>query len=149
MEWILFTLTSIINFICLALSLWLGFYIVTRSPRSRISWLASATLWSLSGSFLNTLTYINISPEQATLPWWWGWSAALAAPFWFHLSVSFLPSRLARKQRPLVILVYLLTLNFVAMEAYTPWVFAGATTKPLIYHSAQRPGPLSLSSASP
>ena len=141
-EWILFTLTSIVNFICLALSLWLGFYIVTRSPRSRVSWLASATLWSLSGSFLNTLTYINISPEQATLPWWWGWSAALAAPFWFHLSASFLPSRLARKQRPLVILVYLLTLNFVAMEAYTPWVFAGATTKPLIYHSAQRPGPL-------
>jgi len=138
----LFTLTSIINFICLALSLWLGFYIVTRSPRSRISWLASATLWSLSGSFLNTLTYINISPEQATLPWWWGWSAALAAPFWFHLSVSFLPSRLARKQRPLVILVYLLTLNFVAMEAYTPWVFAGATLKPPIYNSAQRPGPL-------
>ncbi len=142
MESFLFTLTSIVNFICLALSLWLGFYIVTRSPRSRISWLASATLWSLSGSFLNTLTYINISPEQATLPWWWGWSAALAAPFWFHLSASFLPSRLARKQRPLVILVYLLTLNFVAMEAYTPWVFAGATTKPLIYHSAQRPGPL-------
>ena len=142
MESFLFTLTSIINFICLALSLWLGFYIVTRSPRSRVSWLASATLWSLSGSFLNTLTYINISPEQATLPWWWGWSAALAAPFWFHLSVSFLPSRLARKQRPLVILVYFLTLNFVAMEAYTPWVFAGATAKPLIYNSAQRPGPL-------
>ena len=142
MESFLFTLTSIVNFICLALSLWLGFYIVTRSPRSRISWLASATLWSLSGSFLNTLTYINISPEQATLPWWWGWSAALAAPFWFHLSASFLPGRLARKQRPLVILVYLLTLNFVAMEAYTPWVFAGATIKPLIYHSAQRPGPL-------
>ena len=143
MESFLFTLTSIVNFICLALSLWLGFYIVTRSPRSRISWLASATLWAFSGSFLNTLTYINISTEQrSTLPWWWGWSAALAAPLWFHLSVSFLPSRLARKQRPLVILVYLLTLNFVAMEAYTPWVFAGATTKPLIYHSAQRPGPL-------
>ena len=52
----LFTLTSIFTFICLALSMWLGFYIVTRSPRSRISWLASATLWSLSGSFLNTLT---------------------------------------------------------------------------------------------
>ena len=142
MESLLFALTSIVNFICLALSLWLGFYIVTRSPRSRVSWLASATLWSFSGSFLNTLTYINISPEDGTLPWWWGWSAALAAPFWFHLSASLLPGRLARKQRPLIIVVYLLTLNFVAMEAYTPWVFAGATTKPLIYHSSQRPGPL-------
>jgi hypothetical protein len=138
----LFTLTSLVNFMCLALSLWLGFYIVTRSPRSRVSWLASATLWSLSGSFLNGLTYINVSPEEGTLPWWWGWSAALAAPFWFHLSASFLPSKLAKKQRPLVILVYLLTLNFVAMEAYTPWVFAGATQKPPIYNSAQHPGPL-------
>lgn len=142
MEPFLFTLTSLINFICLALSLWLGFYIVTRSPRSRVSWLASGTLWSLSGYFLNSLTYINISPEEGTLPWWWGWSVALAVPLWFHLSASFLPSRLARKQRPLVILVYLLTLNFVAMEAYTPWVFAGATTKPAIYNSAQRPGSL-------
>jgi hypothetical protein len=35
-----------------------------------------------------------------------------------------------------------LTLNFVAMEAYTPWVFAGATMKPPIYNSAQRAGPL-------
>ena len=144
MEPFLFTLTSLISFICLALSLWLGFYIVTRSPRSRVSWLASGTLWSLSGSFLNTLTYINVSPEEGTLPWWWGWSVALAAPLWFHLSASFLPSRLARKQRPLVILVYLLTLNFVAMEAYTSWVFAGATMKPAIYNSAQRPGSLYL-----
>ncbi|MBM4465593.1 MAG: GAF domain-containing protein [Chloroflexi bacterium] len=142
MESFLFTLTSIVNFLCLALSLWLGFYIVTHSPRSRVSWLAGATLWSLSGSFLNTLTYINVSPEQGALPWWWGWSAAFAAPFWFHLSVSLLPSKLAQKQRPLVILVYLLTLNFVAMEAYTPWVFAGATMKPAIYNSAQSPGPL-------
>ena len=142
MESYLFTLTSLINFLCLALSLWLGFYIVTRSPRSRVSWLASATLWSLSGSFLNTLTYINVSPEQGALPWWWGWSAAFAAPFWFHLSVSLLPGRLARKQRWLVILVYFLTMNFIAMEAYTPWVFAGATTKPAIYNSAQSPGHL-------
>lgn len=141
-EAFLFTLTSIVNFICLALSLWLGFYIVTRSPRSRVSWLASGSLWSLAGSFLNSLTYINVSPEAGALPWWWGWSAALAAPFWFHLSVSLLPSKTAKKQRPLVLLVYLITLNFVAMEAYTPWVFAGATMKPPIYNSAQRPGPL-------
>ena len=142
MESYLFSLTSIVNFLCLALSLWLGFYIVTRSPRSRVSWLASATLWSLSGSFLNSLTYINVLQEDGTLPWWWGWSVAFAAPFWFHLSVSLLQTKLAQKQRPLVILVYLLTLNFVAMEAYTPWVFAGATVKPAIYNSAQRPGPL-------
>jgi hypothetical protein len=30
---LLFALTSVINFVCLTVSLWLGFYIVTRSPR--------------------------------------------------------------------------------------------------------------------
>jgi hypothetical protein len=139
---LLFALTSAISFICLTLSLWLGFYIVTRSPRSSTSWLAGATLWSLCGTFLNSLTYVQGLPGEGTLPWWWGWSVALAVPFWFHLSVSLLPSKAARKQRLLVILIYLLTLNFVAMEAYTPWVFAGTTGKSPIYNSAQRPGPL-------
>jgi hypothetical protein len=139
---LLFALTSAISFICLTLSLWLGFYIVTRSPRSSASWLAGATLWSLCGTFLNSLTYIQGLPGEGALPWWWGWSVALAVPFWFHLSVSLLPSKAARKQRLLVILIYLLTLNFVAMEAYTPWVFAGTTVKSPIYNSAQRPGPL-------
>lgn len=139
---LLFALTSAVSFLCLTVSLWLGFYIVTRSPRSRVSWLAGATLWSLCGYFLNNLTYLQGRPGTGALPWWWGWSVALAAPFWFHLSVSLLPDEPARKQRPLVILVYLLTLNLVAMEAYTPWVFAGATGRPAIYNSAQQPGPL-------
>ena len=138
---LLFASTSAINFVCLTVSLWLGFYIVTRSPRSRVSRLASATLWSLCGYFLNSLTYIKGAGE-GILPWWWGWSVVIAVPFWFHLSVSLLPGKPAKKQHPLVILLYLLALNFVAMEAYTPWVFAGETTKPPIYNSAQRPGPL-------
>jgi hypothetical protein len=137
---LLFGSTSAINFVCLTVSLWLGFYIVTRSPRSRVSWLASATLWSLCGYFLNSLTYIQGPSGEGTPLWWWGWSVVIAVPFWFHLSVSILPGKPAKKQRPLVILIYLLALNFVAMEAYTPWVFAGATMKPPIYNSAQRPG---------
>jgi hypothetical protein len=138
----LFTLTGVINFLSLVVSLWLGFYIVTRSPRSKISWLASATLWSLSGYFLNHLTYIQGPSVRGTVPWWWGWGVAFAAPCWFHLSVSALPDRSARKQRLLVFLMYLLTLNFVASEVYTPWVFAGETMNLPIYNSAQRPGPL-------
>jgi hypothetical protein len=137
---LLFASTSAINFVCLTVSLWLGFYIVTRSPRSRVSWLASATLWSLCGYFLNSLTYIQGPSGEGILPWWWGWSVVIAVPFWFHLSVSLLPGKLAKKQHLLVILLYLLALNFVAMEAYTPWVFAGTTMKPPIYNSALRPG---------
>ena len=136
----LFALTSICNFICLVVSLWLGFYIVTRSPRSKVSWLASATLWALSGTFLNTLINIHTPPGISSLPWWQGWTISIAVPFWFHLSVSLLPDEVAKKRRPLVILIYLLTLNFIAMEVYTPWVFADMDIKSSIYYSAQRPG---------
>ncbi len=138
----LFTLTGVINFLSLVVSLWLGFYIVTRSPRSKISWLASATLWSLSGYFLNHLTAMQGPSVRSSVPWWWGWSVAFVVPFCFHLSVSLLPERTATKQRPLVVLIYFLTLSFVAMEVFTPWIFSGATAEPSIYSSAQRPGPL-------
>ena len=142
LDGLLFASTSAINFVCLAVSLWLGFYVVTRSPRSRVSWLASATLWSLCGYFLNSLTYLQGPSGEGILPWWWGWGVVVAAPLWFHLSVSLLPGKLAKKQHLLVILLYLLALNFVAMAAYTPLVFTGMTMKPAIYNSAQRPGPL-------
>ncbi|MDH4136839.1 MAG: GAF domain-containing protein, partial [Anaerolineae bacterium] len=137
---LLFASTSAINFVCLTVSLWLGFYIVTRSPRSRVSWLASATLWSLCGYFLNSLTDIQGPSVEGILPWWWGWGVVIAAPLWFHLSVYLLSDKPAKKQNLLVILLYLLALNFVAMEAYTPWVFTGMTMRPPIYNSAQRPG---------
>jgi hypothetical protein len=137
---VLYGLTAAGNFLCLVVSLWLGFYIVTRSPHSRVSWLASATLWSLSGYFLNHLTHVQGPPAAGPMPWWWGWSVAFAAPFWYHLTVVLLPDPLARSRRWTVVLAYLLTLNLLAMEAYTPWVFAGVTGKLPIYNSSQRPG---------
>ncbi len=48
-------LTIFINFLALAGAVWLGVYLVTRSPRSLIAWLTSLTLWSLAGLFLNVL----------------------------------------------------------------------------------------------
>jgi len=138
---LLSTVTAITSFAGLVVSLWLGLYIVTRSPRSRLSWLASGTLWALAGYFLNNLTYVQ-GPPGSRLPWWWGWSVALAVPLWFHLSVSLLPPESARRQRWAVPLVYFLTLNWVAMEAFTPWVVQGLTTEPSLFSSAQRPGPL-------
>jgi len=138
---LLTTLTAVTNFAGLVVSLWLGFYIVTRSPRSRLSWLASGTLWALTGYFLNNLTYMQGQPGSR-LPWWWGWSVALAVPLWFHLSVALLPGGAARWQRWGVPLVYFVTLNWVAMEAFTPWIFEGVTTEPALFSSAQQPGPL-------
>jgi hypothetical protein len=68
LDGLLFASISAINFVCLTISLWLGFYIFTRSPRSRVSWLASATLWSLCGYFLISLTYIQGPSGEGTVP---------------------------------------------------------------------------------
>ncbi len=116
-------LATIIDFIFLTFSLWLGLYIVTRSPTSRVSWLAGATLWSLSGSFLNNLILLYFPPRGAGVAWWWGWSIAIAGPFWYHLSASLLPRERRSRRSWLTSLIYILALNLVAMEAYTPLIF--------------------------
>ena len=40
----LFSITFLANFIALATGLWLGLYIVTRSPRRWVSWLTGLTI---------------------------------------------------------------------------------------------------------
>ena len=135
-------LNYFLNIFFLFSSLWLGLYILLHNPKRQVSWLISITLWSLSGYFLNNLTFLHPRPETGSVPWWWGWSVAIAAPFWFHLSVTLLPGEKARKQRTLVVLFYLLALNIIAMEAYTPWVYQGPGGSSPIYYDFQVPGPL-------
>jgi hypothetical protein len=88
------TLTSAINLLALAASLWLGFYIVTRSPRSRVSWLAALTLWSLASLFLYNVVAINV-PESGMLSWLRP-VVILALPLWFHLTLLLRPDRARR-----------------------------------------------------
>ena len=78
--------TSGLDLVALAASLWLGLYTVTRNPRSRVSWLAGLTLWSLSGYFYDSLMHLNPPPGQAPR-WWLGWTVLLTGPLWLHLSV--------------------------------------------------------------
>lgn len=141
-ETLLVGLTSLFNFIFLIISLWLGLYILLHNPRSRAALLTSLTLWSVAGSFLNTLTFVHTLTREGTLPWWWGWSVAFAVPFWFHLSVTLLPGEQTDRQRTFVIMAYLMTLNLVAMEAYTPLIFQGTTEALPSYYSYQEPGRL-------
>ncbi len=96
-------LTSAAGFFAMALSLWLGCYVVTRSPRSRLTWQAAFTLWALAGFFTDVLVSINPSPATA---WWPGWPVILTLAVWYHLSVQTLPPDRARQQRPLLFFAY-------------------------------------------
>jgi hypothetical protein len=135
-------LTSLGNFLFLITSLWVGLYVLLRGPKDKASWLVSATLWSLSGYFLNTLISIHSLPGEGALPWWWGWSVAISVPFWFHVSVALLPRKLAGRQQTLVVLFYLLALNLIAMEAYTPFIFRAAGDPSQTRYGYQLPGRL-------
>ena len=48
-------LTTFVCLLGLAASLCLGLYIITRTPRSRLSWLAALTLWSRGPGFASAI----------------------------------------------------------------------------------------------
>ena len=131
------TLTSVVVFFALAMSLWLGIYVVTRGPRSRVAWLAGLTLWSLSGYFLDTFLHLNPPPTRA-LDWWTGWSIFFTAPLWLHLAT--LLSGLKPWHRVAVWTAYTLALALLLVELATGTVFGVLTGEPFVYAVAQRPG---------
>jgi hypothetical protein len=75
--------TSLVNLIGLAVCLCLGFYIVTRAPRSRVSWLAALLLWSMTAFYLHNALALYV-PASGLLPWLRP-AALFALPFGFHL----------------------------------------------------------------
>lgn len=125
----LLTLTSIVNFLALAISLWLGFYLVTRSPRRRVSWLAALTLWSMTCLFFNNLLHLNVLPDE-TLPLWltsFRGTVIPAPAFWFHLTVLFLPPKVSRWQRHLVAAAYLVAAFLLIVGGATNQLLPGVT----------------------
>lgn len=141
------TLTTLVNLLSLAISLWLGFYIVTRSPRSRVSWLAALTLWSLMGFFLHNALAINL-PGSTALPWLRR-VVIIALAFWLHLTVLLMPAREGpRAQTPLslasrfaVPLAYSLAIVLLAVGIITRGLLSEKDTGPAIYTSGRMPGP--------
>src|SRR5512139_2258684 len=83
--------TTLINLVGLAVCLCLGFYIVTRTPRSRLSWLAALLLWSLTGFYLHNTMAIHV-PGSGMLPWL-RLADMLALPFGFHLVLLLPPGK--------------------------------------------------------
>ncbi len=94
-------LTTVVNLLALAVSLWLGFYILTRSPRSSSSWLAALMLWSLDTYLLSNVILNNL-PSNIWVAWLQQ-GAILVLPLLLHLTVLLLPEPLrARRQMPLI-----------------------------------------------
>jgi hypothetical protein len=85
-----FWLTTIANVICLAVSLCLGLYIVTRTQRGWETWLAGLMLWSLAGFYLYNCLALTVPGNRVLL--WLRPSVVFALAFGFHLALL-LPAR--------------------------------------------------------
>lgn len=140
----LLTLTSIVNFLALAISLWLGFYLVTRSPRRQVSWLAALTLWSMTCLFFNNLLHLNIAPDE-TLPLWltsFRGTVIPAPAFWFHLTVLFLPPKVSKWQHYLVAAAYLVAAFLLIVGGATNQLLPGVTEASRELASSRQAGAL-------
>ncbi len=160
----LYTLTVAINFVDLVVAVWLGIYIVTRSPRSLIAWLAGFTFLSLAGFFFNILLALNPPPSPAILSralnplfWFWpaeafadgwgswlqGWQVIPAIFFWHHVTVLMRPGPMNLWRRMRVNLGYLIATAAIIVLRYTDLAFTSTSGDPL-YLTSLVPGKLFL-----
>ncbi len=155
--------TTLINLVGLAVCLCLGFYVVTRTPRSRTSWLAALLLWSLSAFYLHNTMALHV-PGSGMLPWLRP-ALMFALPFGFHLVLLlplgkepsnldfFLPPlrlhsaldlRLGNATRAAVPLAYALSiaLTIGGVFPFPVTVPAAEVTGPVVFLSEQAGGPI-------
>jgi hypothetical protein len=159
----LFSISAVVNFVFLFTAVWLGVYLVTRSPRSTVAWLTGLTLWSFSGLFLNMLMALYppmLHPDQPSwvemlFPFWphgtleqgwigWlqGWSVAPAVVFWHHATVLMRYERMNPWRWVRVLLGYVAVLAFILVYLYNPTlIFSSVAGDPLFLNSL-KPGSL-------
>jgi hypothetical protein len=145
-------LTYLLNLLALTLGTWLGFYVISHSPRRLISWLTGLSLWSTSGIFLNMLMAITPPPIPDTLPTWqlilfpfwspevfnagmggWinGWLATPAIAFWHHLTVLLRNEKPSRWKIIQIVSVYLIAALAIYAQLNTSLMFSEAAGDPL------------------
>jgi hypothetical protein len=138
----LLTITLIVNFLGLIMALWLGFYVITRSPRKPIAWLSGLALWSLSGNFLNILLALNPPQILEQVPSWFriyqvfiednlskganswleGWLLVPSIMLWHHVTVLIRPGGMKLWRKIRVIFGYLISLSAVYLQVTTPYL---------------------------
>ena len=145
-------LTSIVNFIALAISVWLGWYVLTRSIQKPIAWLTSLTLWSISGLFINSLLAITPPPLPSNVPFWaqflfpfwdqnaisdgasgWlsGWLVIPAIGFWHHVTMLIRKNKFTIWQIIQTIAVYAIIILGIFAIRFTTLMYSEASGNPL------------------
>lgn len=134
------SITTNVNLIALAISLWLGLYAITRSRKSVTAWLAAATLWALAAYFFQSALAVQYPERQYA---WARTLLVLVIPLWLHLTSFLMP----RSQRPnwvrfgLIPLVYAIAVAYVILGIFTNLVLT-AGQGDAVYTSALAPGPV-------
>ncbi len=159
---VLLPITLIVNFLALAATLWLGLYVVTRSPRRLISWLTSLALWCLTGPFLNVWLALTPPPMPAGVPVWlspflrfweaniregansWlqGWLLAPAVVLWHHATVLMRPGHLTPWRRTRILSGYGAAVAAIVIQANTPLLLSASLVGDPLYLSTLKAGPL-------
>ncbi|MBI1879418.1 MAG: hypothetical protein HYR94_14570 [Chloroflexi bacterium] len=151
----LLTSTTFFCFLTLVLALWLGLYVVTRSPRSLIAWLTGLTLWSITILCMNVLLALNPPPPptyspdwlRLFLPFWqtvslksqgatgWlqGWSVTPGIIFWHHVTTLMRPGPLTLWRRIRILAGYGLIAVAAFLQANTPYFFAALSGDDPLY----------------
>jgi hypothetical protein len=158
----LYWISIITNFIFLVAAVWLGIYIVSRSPRRLVPWLTGLTLWSIASLFLNMLLAFNPPPVPEYLPPWvplvfpfWpagttasGWSGWLQGWFvipaiviWHHATVILRPGKSNLWRWIRILSGYLVAVVVLYAHLFTNLLFSSASGNPL-YLNSLIPGPI-------
>ena len=159
----LFTLTEITSFLTMALAIWLGLYIVTRSPRSLIAWLTGLTLWSIATLFKNILLALSPPPQPDLPDWLWlflpfwhtvalkgpgatgwlqGWSIIPGIMLWHHVTTLMRPGPLTRWRWTRILGGYGLIVIALILQANTHHFFVSTSGDDPLYLKTLEVGPL-------
>lgn len=155
----LYDVTVAVNYVCMIMAVWLGIFVVTRSPRSPVSWLTAMTLLSVSGWFLNVLLAINPPPSPEFLPAWltpflwiwptglfqhgWGawmqgWQITPAIMFWHHATMLMRPGRMNAWRWTRVLLGYVIAVVAIYIQVSTDLMFTVGKGDPLYLNTLKQ-----------
>lgn len=158
----LLTITLVVNFLGLIMALWLGFYVITRSPRKSISWLSGLALWSLSGNFLNVLlalnppqllehgpswfrvyqTIIEGNLSKGANSWLEGWLLVPSIMLWHHVTTLIRSGGMNLWRWIRVLFGYLISLAAIYLQVATPYLLVADPMGDPLYLNTLQAGTL-------